>query len=55
MTAANIPMGRLGDVRDISACVVYLASPASSWVTGWVIDVGGGADTPPMRLPTPPL
>ena len=51
MAAANIPMGRLGDVRDISACVLYLASPASAWVTGRVIDVGGGADTPPMRFP----
>ena len=27
MTANNIPMGRLGDMRDISAGVLYLASP----------------------------
>jgi 7-alpha-hydroxysteroid dehydrogenase len=55
MTADNIPMGRLGDMRDISAGVLYLASPASSWVTGRVIDIGGGADTPPLRFPTPKL
>ena len=53
--SANIPMGRLGDVRDIAACALYLASPASSWVTGRVIDVSGGADSAPLAFPVPPL
>jgi 7-alpha-hydroxysteroid dehydrogenase len=53
--ARNIPMQRLGDVRDIAACALYLASPASAWMTGRVIDVDGGADSPSMQFPVPPL
>jgi 7-alpha-hydroxysteroid dehydrogenase len=53
--ARNIPMQRLGDVRDIAACALYLASPASAWITGRVIDVDGGADASPMQFPIPPL
>jgi 7-alpha-hydroxysteroid dehydrogenase len=53
--AANIPMGRLGDVRDIAGCALYLASPASSWVTGRVVEVDGGADAAPLAFPVPPL
>ncbi len=53
--AANIPMRRLGDVRDIAACALYLASPASSWVTGRVVEVDGGADAAPLAFPVPPL
>ena len=53
--AANIPMRRLGDVRDIAACALYLASPASSWVTGRVVEVDGGADAAPLSFPVPPL
>ncbi|MGB1149086.1 MAG: SDR family NAD(P)-dependent oxidoreductase, partial [Alphaproteobacteria bacterium] len=30
----NIPLGRLGAPEDISPAVVYLASNASSWMTG---------------------
>lgn len=39
----NIPMGRLGMPQDIGAACVYLASDASSWVTGEILRVGGGA------------
>jgi 7-alpha-hydroxysteroid dehydrogenase len=53
--ARNIPMARLGDVRDIAACALYLASPASAWVTGRIFDVDGGADAPPLEFPVPPL
>jgi len=38
----TIPLGRLGTPDDIAAAVVYLASPASSWVTGQNILVAGG-------------
>jgi 7-alpha-hydroxysteroid dehydrogenase len=31
--AQNIPMRRMGQSSDIAACALYLASPASSWVT----------------------
>ena len=38
------PMGRLGEVEDIALMALYLASPASSWVTGKVFDVDGGLE-----------
>jgi len=36
------PVGRLGDPMEIGASVLYLASPAASFVTGHVLDVNGG-------------
>src|SRR5690606_41972115 len=41
----NTPLGCLGEVEDIAAAALYLASPASRWVTGKVIEVDGGAET----------
>lgn len=41
----NTPLGYLGEVEDIAAAALYLASPASRWVTGKVIEVDGGAET----------
>ncbi|KJS11472.1 MAG: hypothetical protein JL56_13110 [Desulfotomaculum sp. BICA1-6] len=40
--AATIPMGRLGRPEDIVGAVVYLASPASDFVTGTLLLVDGG-------------
>ncbi|CAN5819062.1 MAG: SDR family NAD(P)-dependent oxidoreductase [Ilumatobacteraceae bacterium] len=40
--AGNVPLGRLGEPEDIAAAVVYLVSPAASWVTGQVLAVCGG-------------
>jgi 7-alpha-hydroxysteroid dehydrogenase len=40
--AAATPLGRLGTPEDIGAAVVYLASPAGSWVTGENLLVAGG-------------
>lgn len=40
--AASIPLGRLGTFDDIAAAVLYLASPAASWVTGQNLLVAGG-------------
>lgn len=39
---SRIPLGRLGTVEDVAAAVRYLASPASSFLTGVVIPVDGG-------------
>jgi NAD(P)-dependent dehydrogenase (short-subunit alcohol dehydrogenase family) len=40
--AATIPLGRMGTPDDIAGAVLYLASPAASWVTGQNILVAGG-------------
>lgn len=40
--AAEIPLGRLGSADDIAAMVGFLASPASSYITGQTIHVNGG-------------
>jgi NAD(P)-dependent dehydrogenase (short-subunit alcohol dehydrogenase family) len=40
--AANTPLGRLGKVDELNGTVVYLASEASSFMTGSVIVVDGG-------------
>ena len=52
---AGTPMGRPGEPEDIACAVLYLASDASSWVTGKVFEVDGGAESPSIMVPVPPL
>ncbi len=39
---SRIPMGRWGEVEEIAGVVVFLASGASSYVTGSALFVDGG-------------
>ncbi len=39
---ARIPAGRWGDPEDLAGAVVYLASPASDYVSGTILTVDGG-------------
>ena len=41
----NTPLLSLGEPEDIAAAALYLASPASRWVTGKIIEVDGGAES----------
>jgi 7-alpha-hydroxysteroid dehydrogenase len=52
---SKTPMARLGEVDDIAACVLYLASPAAGWVTGKIFEVDGGIEHPQLTMPTTPL
>ena len=38
----SIPLGRLGEVQDIAAAAVFLASPMAQYITGVVLAVDGG-------------
>jgi 7-alpha-hydroxysteroid dehydrogenase len=51
----NTPMHRPGTPEDIACAALYLASPASSWVTGKVLQVDGGTEAPAISVPVPPL
>ena len=43
---ASVPIGRLGEVEDVAAAVVYLASLEASYVTGATLNVNGGMAMP---------
>ena len=38
----QIPLGRLGDVKDVARAAVFLAGEDSTYITGQVINVDGG-------------
>jgi len=43
---AQYPLRRLGRPEDVTAMVLLLASPLSSWTTGQVVSVNGGYAMP---------
>ncbi|NWF54598.1 MAG: SDR family oxidoreductase [Syntrophaceae bacterium] len=38
-----VPLGRIGDVDEVAACCLFLASDLAGYVTGVSLDVNGGA------------
>ncbi len=40
--AGRIPLGRVGSPEDIAGIAVFLASPASAYITGQIVHVNGG-------------
>ncbi len=49
------PLKRLGEPDDIAATVLYLVSPAGSYVTGKIVEVDGGLEQPSLDLGLPDL
>ena len=39
---SNIPLGRIGEPKEVSGAVVFLASPAASLITGDIMLIDGG-------------
>ena len=40
--AAAFPLARLGQAEDVAEATLFLASSASSWITGVTLDIAGG-------------
>ena len=40
--AASFPLRRIGQPADVAAAALFLASDASSWITGVTLDIAGG-------------
>ena len=49
------PLRRLGEPEEIAAAALWLASPAGAFVTGKIIEVDGGIETPNLSLGLPDL
>ena len=45
MVKAKVPLSRVGKPEEIAGAVIFLASEASSYVTGEVVDIDGGWTT----------
>jgi len=48
--AARIPVGRLGEVSDISNALLFFCAPENSFVTGQTLYVCGGASVGTLQL-----
>lgn len=45
--ARSVPLGRVGEPRDMEGLAVFLSSPAASYITGNVIFLDGGTSVKP--------
>lgn len=39
---AGVPLGRVGTPEEVAECILWLTSPASAYVNGAILEVGGG-------------
>lgn len=51
----NTPLHRIGDPEEVAAAVLFLASRASSYITGQILAVDGGLVQSNLSMPFPDL
>jgi len=52
---SNTPLGRLGQPWEIAAGVLYLCSPAGSYMTGKLLEIDGGIESATLEMGLPDL
>jgi 7-alpha-hydroxysteroid dehydrogenase len=51
----STPLRRIGDPQEIAAAILFLASPAGSYITGRILEVDGGLQTANLDFGLPDL